>query len=75
MNKKITGFIFLILASTLVSYFLFKVSLKSNKFIPVFNQVINDPSVIPFIFIWLLFYSPFFIIIYFLFKFGIKWVK
>ncbi|CAL2101531.1 hypothetical protein T190130A13A_10705 [Tenacibaculum sp. 190130A14a] len=75
MIKKIAGYLLLILAFLLSGYFLFKVLLKSDKIIPLFNELLKDTSTFALLFTSLLFYLPLFIIIYISYSLGDKLIK
>ena len=74
MVKKIIGFIFLVIATFLTIYFLYRIAINPNVVI-IFKTLITGKLGL----VWtsgvVLFYSSFLFVLYLLFKFGIKWTK
>ena len=74
MTKKIIGFAFLIIASFLIIYFMYRI-LKNPNSLLIFKTLSSGELGLKWTLGIFLFHSFFFVIIFLLFKFGIKWTK
>jgi len=74
MTKKIIGFAFLIIASFLTLYFMYGIFKNPNSLL-IFKKLFSGELGLEWTLGVVLFHSFFFLIIFLLFKFGIKWTK
>ena len=74
MVKKIIGFIFLVIATFLTIYFLYRIAINPHILI-IFKTLITGKLGLVWTLGVVLFYSFFLFIVYLLFKFGITWTK
>jgi len=74
MTKKIFGFAFLTIASIMTIFIIYRMAINPNTLL-VFKNLISGELGFKWTLGVILFHSSFILIIYLLFKFGIKWTK
>ena len=74
MTKKIIGFVFLTIASLVTIFIIYRMAINPNALL-IFKTLISGELGFKWTLGVILFHSFFILIIYLLFKFGIKWTK